>query len=467
VRTICFCNSNIPWGGGEKWHLEAALALSGRGWRVLFLCHPESEILKRLAGAPAIQTLPFACGRLSFLNPMKRLHLTRLFRREGVDSVIMNLPSDVKVAAPAARSAGVKHIVYRRGSALPVRDSRLNRRLYGKVITQLIVNSEATRALVLRNNPSLIPPERISLLPNGLDVAAFDESLRTACADPLPAHAAQPALAQDGKQCRAPSACRPGRHDGCGAPSAASGRAESLRAKTGGRPFLLGNAGRLTRQKGQHLLLHLCRRLLDAGLDCAVLIAGTGELEKELKTLAARLELGDRARFLGFMETLAPFWRNIDLFVLSSLWEGFGSVLIEAMLARKPVFAFAVSNIPELVFEDGPGINGNGRLFPLPEEELPHCPYISLKTGKPALAEKSPPELTGQILEGAGSAAAQLAGRAGTSAAPYASLDAMAQAVLDLAAHPEAGARMGEAGRCFALRFSQDACMDRLEELLS
>lgn len=419
MRTICFCNSNIPWGGGEKWHLEAALALAARGWRVLFLCHPRSELHKRLLGAAGIRTIPLALGRLSFLNPLTHVRLARLFRREGVDTLITNLPADLKAAGPAAKAAGIGRIVHRRGSALPVRDSLLNRWLYSRVITRLIVNSEATHRQVLINNPAMIAPERVSVLPNGIDAAAFDAALDTAAgrANGLPA-------------CLSFSASLPA-DAGKGAPPS-----------RGGRPFLIGNAGRLNRQKAQHLLLHLCRRLLDAGLDCAVIIAGTGEREAELKSLAQRLNLGDRAVFPGFMENLAPFWRAIDLFALTSLWEGFGSVLIEAMLARRPVFAFAVSNIPELIFEDGPGVTGNGRLFPLPEEEIPYCP----DAGK--------------------GAATGAADRPENGPESYAALDAMVRAVLELADDPESARRMGEAGRSFALRFSQEACMNRLEALL-
>ena len=412
VRTVCFCNSNRPWGGGEKWHMDAALALAERGWRTLVLCHPKGELFRRLQGATGISLLPFPLGSLSFLNPCTRFRLTRLFREERVDALITNLPADLKAAAPAAKAAGVDKIIHRRGSALPVRNSVLNRRLYGKTISGLIVNSEATRRLTLVNNPDLIPQERIAVLPNGLDVDAFDAALDAAGERGfLPEGNADPPIAG--------TCIRQGRH------------------------FVFGNAGRLTGQKGQHMLLHLCRKLLDAGLDCTVVIAGTGEREAELKSLAAELGLGERAVFPGFMEDLAPFWRGIDLFVLSSLWEGFGTVLIEAMLAQKPVFAFAVSNIPELVFEDGE--NGNGRLFPLPEEEMTHCPDAATLRGSPDSRDT----------------ARTPAGE------PYSSLTPLVNAVLELASNPESGKRMGVAGRRFALRFSQNSCMDALESLLT
>lgn len=388
MPTICFCNGNIPWGGGENWHLNAALSLAARGWRVLMLCHPEGELYQRARKHEGLACIPLAIGRLAFLNPLLHLKLKRFFADRKVDSLIMNLPADLKAAGPAARAAGVRNIVYRRGSALPVRDSAFNRFLFGRVITRLIANSMATKAQVLKNNPRIIPEEHLSILPNSIDVPGFDAAL---------------------------AAAAPFIHKG--------------------QRFTIGNAGRLNRQKGQHMLLHLGKKLLDAGCDVGILIAGAGEREQELKTLAQDLGLGDRVRFTGFMEDLSPFWRSIDLFVLTSLWEGFGSVIIEAMLARKPVFAFAVSNIPELVTE-----GENGRLFPLPEEEMPNCPDYD-----GACASQTAPLETGP---------------------PSSPLGVMATAIMELAAAPEEAKRMGEAGRAFAEGFSQERCMDRLEELL-
>lgn len=417
TRTVCFCNSNIPWGGGENWHLNAADSLARRGYRVLVLCHPFGELHARARRMEHITVVPLPIGRFSFLNPLLRARLVRLFRKERVDALIMNLPSDLKTAGPAARFAGVRHVIYRRGSALPVRNTVLNRYLFGRVITRLIVNSEATRALTLVNNPNLTAGDRITILPNGINVHRFDQAL---------------ALAEG----MAEQHMRDGESEG---PS----------------PFFIGTAGRLTLQKGQHLLLHLGRRLADAGLDCRILIAGQGEREKELKALADRLGMRGRVEFCGFMPDLAPFWRRIQLFVLPSLWEGFGNVIIEAMLARKPVFAFAVSNIPELVTD---GVTG--RLFPLPHEERRLCP----EEAHPDAV--CPPTPNSSARRGEAAGGPYMAPESPRQKDAYAELDLMVAPILELAARPEIARRMGEAGRAFAMSFSQEARMDELEELL-
>jgi glycosyltransferase involved in cell wall biosynthesis len=399
MKTICFCNSAVAWGGGEKWHLEAALSLAGRGWRVFLLCHPQGALYaKAQERTEGVRVVPLPVGRLSFLNPLLMGRLTRFFLREKPGAVILNLPADLKSAGLAAKAAGVPRILFRRGSALPVRDSVFNRWLYGRVITRLIVNSEATRRMVFRNNARLLPPDRVSILPNGLDQDAFDRAMDRC------------GLALEQGICRGPLA-------------------DLARLSWPERPLVLGTAGRLNRQKGQHLFLQLGGRLLEAGLDCRLVIAGSGGREAELRALAARLGLGEKVLFAGFQEDLSCFWRAVDLFVLTSLWEGFGFVLLEAMLARKPVLAFRVSNIPELVAD---GVNG--LLFALPEEERGNAPDMPSGpfAGRPFFARET------------------------------------AEDIARLGRDAEKRQAMGRAGRAFAeAGFSQAACMDRLEALLA
>jgi glycosyltransferase involved in cell wall biosynthesis len=70
--------------------------------------------------------------------------------------------------------------------------------------------------------------------------------------------------------------------------------------------------------------------------------------------------------FLGFVENIKALMTSIDVFLLTSLWEGFGYVIIEAMICKKPVVAFDVSSNPELVEDSKTGFlveNQNMNVF--------------------------------------------------------------------------------------------------------
>ncbi len=121
-QTICLFNSERAWGGGEKWHVDVATHLHRRGFKVLFISSPGSPLAQRMKeiGIPGYQ---IRISNLSFLNPLRVLRLALLFRREEVVSLVTSLSSDMKVASSAARVAGVPNIIYRRGSAIPIRNT--------------------------------------------------------------------------------------------------------------------------------------------------------------------------------------------------------------------------------------------------------------------------------------------------------------------------------------------------------
>ena len=99
----------------------------------------------------------------------------------------------------------------------------------------------------------------------------------------------------------------------------------------------------------------MAHHLKTEGIGFTLLLAGTGPLEADLRRKADQLGLREHLRFLGFVEDMRAFMQSIDIFLLSSRWEGFGYVLAEAMAAAKPIVAFDVSSNPELVKH---GVNG-------------------------------------------------------------------------------------------------------------
>jgi glycosyltransferase involved in cell wall biosynthesis len=109
--------------------------------------------------------------------------------------------------------------------------------------------------------------------------------------------------------------------------------------------------GRLSRQKGQLLLIEAARRLAENGTDFELVLAGDGELRAEIETFVARYKIQRNVRVTGWIsskqvrsEILAA--RAI---VLPTFAEGLPVVLMEAMALRRPVISTYVAGIPELV----------------------------------------------------------------------------------------------------------------------
>jgi glycosyltransferase involved in cell wall biosynthesis len=95
--------------------------------------------------------------------------------------------------------------------------------------------------------------------------------------------------------------------------------------------------------------------LKETRLPFTILIAGEGSLEEELKRKTMELNVDKHLVFIGFIRNIKSFMSSIDIFVLPSLWEGFGYVTIEAMAASKPVVAFRVGSNPEIITDQKTG----------------------------------------------------------------------------------------------------------------
>ena len=111
-------------------------------------------------------------------------------------------------------------------------------------------------------------------------------------------------------------------------------------------PIVFGTIGRLTEQKGHINLIKAFSMLSDK--NAKLLIAGKGELKDDLNQLIITLGLQKRVELCG--KVLAPkFLNEIDVFVLPSIWEGMGIVLVEAALTGLPIIASDVGGVSEVV----------------------------------------------------------------------------------------------------------------------
>lgn len=119
---------------------------------------------------------------------------------------------------------------------------------------------------------------------------------------------------------------------------------------------LLGMACRLVEQKGIPYALEALRRIRSDFPRAHLVIAGDGEQASELRRLASRLGIADRVHWLGWRADAADLMAAFDVFLLPSLREGFGLVLLEAMSRRLPIVASHVGAIPEIVIDGETGI---------------------------------------------------------------------------------------------------------------
>lgn len=117
-------------------------------------------------------------------------------------------------------------------------------------------------------------------------------------------------------------------------------------------PLLIA-CGRLGPQKDFPTLLRAFARVRSARPDATLWILGRGPDQPALEQQARDLGLGETVRFLGFQSNPFKFMAAADLFVLSSAWEGFGNVVVEAMAAGVAVVSTDCDFGPGEIITDG------------------------------------------------------------------------------------------------------------------
>ncbi|RRQ47176.1 glycosyltransferase [Chryseobacterium sp. SC28] len=109
------------------------------------------------------------------------------------------------------------------------------------------------------------------------------------------------------------------------------------------------SVGTVFPQKGFDRLLKVHKRLLDEGFRHKVLIVGDGYDFENIKKLKTELGVDDTATMLGFTDNPYPYFKAADFYILSSRYEGFPTVLFEAIALKKNIIATDVSGVAELL----------------------------------------------------------------------------------------------------------------------
>jgi len=113
--------------------------------------------------------------------------------------------------------------------------------------------------------------------------------------------------------------------------------------------FVIGYAGRLSKEKGIEYLIRACAILKDRIKSIKIIIMGEGKERTELEELSLKSGLQENVLFTGFLNDVERWLPAIDVFVLPSMTEGTPLALLEAMLCGNAVVASKVGGVPDIV----------------------------------------------------------------------------------------------------------------------
>lgn len=302
-------NSARVLGGGERHLSDLTRGLVARGHEVHAALRPSSPLREELAGLGRVKvfTLPLR----NSLDLPSALGLARYARGQRVQIIHAHVARDYTLAALAARAAPQSRLVITRHLLYPLK--RLHALTLPESARAIAVSGGVERELRAQR---LFAPDRIRVIPNGIDVGRFERAAGDAA------------------------------------------RLEEYRRRLPSRaPRLVGVAGELREHKGQEDFVRAAAALAPRFPDTDFLIAGEDASPSKayrvrLERLVKELGLEGRVHLLGWLEDVAPFMCSLELFVSSSRVEPFGLVMAEAMASGAAVVATDTDGAREVV-EDG------------------------------------------------------------------------------------------------------------------
>ncbi len=295
-----FINSIAPsvWGGGEKWMLTTASRLQQKGHRCYCCGQPNSLFLQNCQQADlALLALKIH----SDFGLENILRLTRFFKQHQIDIIIANFNKDVRLAGSAKRLSGVPLLIARNG--LPIlRNSWIYRRTYKMFVDIILTNTQAIKDRYL--SYGWLDDSFIRVIHNGIDTGQQIDFNRPAILHKYNLPEQRP---------------------------------------------IIGFFGRLVTQKQPDKFLDIAARILKRIPPARFILVGDGPLRQEILTQAGQMQIDRQIHLLGAQQEVMELYSICDLVLLTSQKEGLPNVIMEAMLAGKPVISFDVGGVKELI----------------------------------------------------------------------------------------------------------------------
>ena len=262
----------------------------------------------RAAGIP-VTCLPYDANRVDRFAFMR---VAEMMRRENINVVHTHNTDALLTGALAARMAGVRTVVHTdHARAFPDRlRYMVAEHLASHAVYRVVgVSEHTTRNLA---NYIRIPRRKLVTIPNGVDGSAYRA---------LP----------DGADARA-----------------------SL--GLGMHQRVIGTGARLTPQKALHVLIEAVARVSEHVPDVVLIIAGEGPEEAALREAADRHGIGGSVRFVGYWRDVPRLLAALDVYALSSVWEGLPMAVLEALAAGCPVVSTDVGGVSTALQHEKTGL---------------------------------------------------------------------------------------------------------------
>ncbi|MBM40822.1 MAG: hypothetical protein CL483_02715 [Acidobacteria bacterium] len=294
------------WRGGQNQVLLTVLGLRSRGHRAALVAHPDGELQRRAAEGPDL--IPIAnTGEMDFVAAWRLSRLLRAMRPDVVHAHDAHAVAMVALARSLGPLYPPPRFVVSRRVDFHIRDNTFSRWKYSKVDLFLCA-SNAIRKMLIGDG---VPAERTTTVHDGCDLE------RVSTAPPLDVH----------QELSLPR----------------------------GTP-VVGNIAALVPHKGHRYLVSAAAAVVRDVPDVRFVIIGEGELKSSLRRQIKEHHLEKHVLLTGFRADALSLQKSFDLFAMSSVTEGMGSVLLDAMELTQPIVATAAGGIPEVVVDGETGV---------------------------------------------------------------------------------------------------------------
>jgi len=294
------------WRGGQNQVLLTVLGLRAMGQRVVLVAHGEGELYRRAQeGADLVALAPKSEVDLSAAWKLARI--IKQFKPQIVHAHDPHAISMAGLALSFSAAADCPPLVASRRVDFHLQKHSFSRWKYRQV-TLFLAASGAIRDILVEDG---IRAAQVVVVHDGIDVGKIQR---------LPAQSI---------------------HTEFWLPHGAP---------------VLANVGALVAHKGQKYLLQAMPQVLHDVPEAQLVIFGEGELRPALERQIKELHLEKHVRLAGFRPDVLQLVKAADLFVMSSITEGLGSTVLDAMAMKLAVVATRAGGIPEAVVDGETGV---------------------------------------------------------------------------------------------------------------